>query len=129
MRNHGRKVSGECLFDFGLSAPDTRGVCTTRETLTEMLCDERETGASKTSYKFCCQSESWMANVLTVFRRVSSKIACASAESYLYLSDPRMVRRCVKASTQILESDLHVRGRRLGLMKQVSGVGAVLCSR
>ena len=117
MRNHGRKVSEKCLFDFGLSAPDTRGVCTTRETLTEMLCDEGETGASKTSHKFCCQSELWMANVLTVFRRVSSKIACASTESYLHLSDPRMVRRCVKASTQILELDLLIRGKNLGLMK------------
>ena len=58
MRNHGRKVSEKCLFDFGLSAPDTRGVCTTRETLTEMLCDEGETGASKTSHKFCCQKNS-----------------------------------------------------------------------
>ena len=36
---------------------------------------------------------------LTVLRRASSNIARASGEPYLYLSDPPMVRRCVKPST------------------------------
>lgn len=68
MRSHGRIASGKCLFESDLSASVTKGVCTIRETLVEMLCDGGETETSKMSHLSCCRFDSRLANVAYYFK-------------------------------------------------------------